>query len=144
MDARKTGSLSRKVMEEIASGCKSDIYLIVDRSECHPLTMSAKEKGLVFRVVRRNVTFDEWEGRQAIEHWLGNLVSWIGYCDIEADSIQEGSMSAPRMCGVLVPRHLDKKLVADDLRERFGRGTVLLKEDSPETITGPGIGIEAL
>jgi|GEM_PF-4998728 len=106
---------------------KGDIYLRVD-GQNHPFMKLAGVKGLVLQATKRSTVFGKWGDLQKVDYQLGSSPFDVGYYDIEVGIIQEGSASAPEMVGVFVPRRINKRLVAEDLRKRFGPNTFLLTE----------------
>ncbi len=86
-------------------------------------------RGCILEPWEKNITFEEFNKKQIVCCWLTPSYDSIGYYFfIEADILQEGSMTAPETFGVFIPKGVDKKAVADALRKFWGPGTKLLKK----------------
>lgn len=116
----------------IIISCKGDVYIDISESRKHPLTRHMNTNGSVFGCVAKNTRFDYWHARQEGALLQSSLVdeSKLGYYDLQRDSLAgfESSFSGVMdTLGVFIPNMTDKGIVADDLRKRFGPGTILLK-----------------
>ena len=103
-----------------------DVYRLVGRA--------TEGAGYILEPWEKKVTFEEFEEKQNVPHWQKPDVEKVGYYFVCVDTIQEGSMTAPGICGVFIPLGIDKKKVADSLRRYWGTATELLKEKVNTTI----------
>lgn len=98
---------------------RGSVYIIIGKSE--------DQKGLLLEKRATNLTFEEWGKGQTFSHWLvEHDETPKDYYEIESDIIQEGSMTAPTIFGIFIPRGKDLKTVADKLRDKWGPGSKLL------------------
>lgn len=107
---------------------KGDVYTLTGGNKLYPPDEPFGPDditGAILLSAARHVTFEAWEAAQHVAYFLDPTPTPLGYHFILADTIQIGSMSNPEVVGIFVPAHLNKKLVADDLRERFGVRTAL-------------------
>lgn len=123
--------LNLKKQKQIGMDCKGDIYLYLPTNREQLFVKKMGVKGPVFRAIRRDTGFQEWERSQKDFFRLGSFIPDASYYDIESDKGQKGedSFCTPNIIGVFVPSHIDKKSVAESLRSRFGYGAILLRED---------------
>jgi len=107
---------------------KGDIYTLTSGNKMYPADQPSGPDDLarvVFVAVARHVAFEVWEAAQHVSYFLDPTPTPLGYHFIIAETIQAGSMSNPEVVGIFVPAHLDKALVADDVRRQFGVRTAL-------------------
>jgi hypothetical protein len=98
------------------------------RGDAYKVVGDATEgRGVILEPWEKNITFEEFADKQEVSHWLNSTPDPVGHYFIEADVIQEGSMSAPEIFGVFIPKGVDKKKVADELRRFWGPATKLMK-----------------
>jgi len=116
---------------------KGDVYVVIAKSCDHPIAKAFAGEGFVFACRQRNRTFarpvppeSDFLRDCAV---IINPKNEIGYWDIVSEEsarkhILDGK-DLPSIHGVFIPRGVDKKLVAADLRKRFGEGSILLKSE---------------
>jgi len=121
----------------LTSQVRGDIYVASGSSRAHPVAsqISPNTDGIVFACLACDTAFPP---KHLPENTLlcsavltqSSSGAEIGYSDIEtAEPERARPTPTPRSLpiGVFIPQRVPKRQVADDLRARFGQGSILLK-----------------
>ncbi|MCX6716135.1 MAG: hypothetical protein NT077_03930 [Candidatus Taylorbacteria bacterium] len=126
----------------VNSELKGDVYVVISESRVHPVALQMNGDGFVFACRSQKDSFPEDVTPEDPLYNCGlsrELCSTIGYYDVVHNAPHGRTLSLhanSKPIGVFIPRGVSKKKVADDLRRRFGAGTILLKPD-PSFVAEP-------
>lgn len=108
---------------------KGDVYLFAADNRKGTLIAKLHAPGPFLECFAKNIVFEYWANQEPQRNESISLdYKPIGYSDII--QVQgESKTVEPAIIGVFIPWNVSKSEVAEDLRSRFGSGTILVKPD---------------